>query len=128
MRNNYPRWNHTFEFIHPPSPLVSCPILWTDIVRLEIEHRPQYFVIMLRKLAGGGEGGEPILYITAYDPRTAKEYTCKDMNQRSVSWPLRSNTSEKEDNDISRIKAISAELTQLIKVRRNTFSSSYVCS
>ena len=85
---------------------------------MEVQHRPQYLVIMLRKLAGGGKEGESILYITAYDPRTAKEYTCKDINQKPFSWTLTTPKEKKEEDDISRIKAISTELSQLIKERK----------
>lgn len=66
------RWDQPFAFVYAPSWRASCPILLTEVLRLSIAHKPRYMVLMLRQKPRGGQ-----VFLTAYDPKAAKEYVCR---------------------------------------------------
>ena len=64
-----------FEFTFVPPTLTSCPILFTDVCKMQIsdgliEPKTKLFVIMVRK------GEDDSMIVTAYDPKSASDYQC----------------------------------------------------
>lgn len=68
------RWDQRFTFFFSPSTRSSCPVLLTEVLRLKIQQKPRYMVLMLRRRPRTGR-----VFLTAYDPKAAKEYLCRYM-------------------------------------------------
>ena len=66
------RWDQRFTFFFSPSTRSSCPVLLTEVLRLKIQQKPRYMVLMLRRRPRTGW-----VFLTAYDPKAAKEYLCR---------------------------------------------------
>lgn len=64
----HPEWNANFRLLFKPPKLTSCRVLFTDLIKLQLEDQHKYFVIMVR------EARDKSLFMTAYDPRSSTEY------------------------------------------------------
>ena len=126
------RWNQNFDFVLEPSELTPCPILYSEIMRMDMKGKAQYMVIMVRRDKKGK------MFLTAYDPKSAKEYVCKDVSKflKEKKWlerwegpePLKkdekSTTSQAVKAEERRIADVSEHLSTLIVVSRPDEQSS----
>lgn len=64
----HPEWNASFRLAFKPPKLTSCRVLFTDLIKLQLEDQQKYFVLMVR------EARDKSLFMTAYDPRSSTEY------------------------------------------------------
>lgn len=92
----HPEWNEEFEFPYQSSKLTTCANLSTAVVKLQIEQKWKYVVVILRsgirrrskmlrklnlpdtttaKLPKYPEK-ESFYFLTVYDPRSSTEYQC----------------------------------------------------
>ena len=63
----HPTWDAPFKMKFKPPSLTNCPVKFTDICELYVEHDKKYMIIMVR------EAKDQSLFMTAYDPRSATE-------------------------------------------------------
>jgi hypothetical protein len=76
---SHPTWDKTFCIKFKPPKLTNCPVMFTDILLLSIDHCKKYVIVMVRVAE------DKSLFMTAYDPRTATEYM---LFGGPVSWCL----------------------------------------
>ena len=83
----FPEWNSKFVIKYKPPKLTSCPVLFTDVMKIMIEDSLTYVVVMVR------EARDKSIFITAYDPRTATEYK---LTGGPSSWKYKHINDEKQ--------------------------------
>lgn len=85
---SHPTWDNTFHIKFTPPKLTNCPVMFTDILLLSIDHCKKYVIVMVRVAE------DKSLFMTAYDPRTATEYM---LFGGPVSWCLPDIANESSD-------------------------------
>jgi len=111
----HPTWDVPFKMKFRPPSLTSCPVRFTDICELYVEHEKKYMVIMVR------EAKDLSLFMTAYDPRSATEYM---LFGGPPQWSLPGISSEevffevfpcRDEKQLSREDAIQHQLDETIE-------------
>jgi hypothetical protein len=116
----HPTWNEVFKINFKPPKLTSCPVMFTDIMQMEIENARKYIVVMVR------EASDKSLFMTAYDPRTATEYM---LFGGPPDWIKKGKSieEEKEENDnkssLSRLDRLQRQLEDAIEKHMNPAST-----
>ena len=115
----HPSWDVPFKMKFKPPSLTSCPVKFTDICELYVEHDKKYMIVMVR------EAKDQSLFMTAYDPRSSTEYM---LFGGPPQWSLPGISTDdvyfkvfppEDEKPVSRDDAIQHQLDETIEMHTN---------
>ncbi|KAJ1416441.1 hypothetical protein B484DRAFT_401181, partial [Ochromonadaceae sp. CCMP2298] len=73
----HPTWDAGFKFGFQPPQLTNCKVLSTEVVKLRIDGKFKYVVVMVRQAQKEVNRSKiNFKFLTIYDPRNATDYQC----------------------------------------------------